>query len=139
MPKDLNRLNLIYSKTDGCCHICHSKLIFSNHGLHNAKGAWHIDHSIPRAKGGKDHLNNLYPACIYCNIVKSTSPTRQIRAKNGVARAPYSKAKKDSIKDDNASLGMIIGGVIGAIGGPIGITIGAAIGGFIGNQNSPDR
>ena len=104
-----DRLTLIYDKTHGCCHICHKKLSYSNYGIHGAKGAWHIEHSIPRAKGGTNHFNNLFPACIPCNLEKGIRHTKTVRNWNGVKRAPYSKAKKEKIKNDN-----MIG--IGAIG-----------------------
>ena len=59
-----DRLNLIYDKTHGCCHLCHKKLAFINYGIYGAKGAWHIEHSKAKANGGTDHLNNLYN--IFC-------------------------------------------------------------------------
>lgn len=139
MAKDLQRLRRIYDRTDGYCHICHRKLSFRNHGKHGAKGAWHVEHSIPRANGGTDGLNNLYPACIECNIEKGVRSTRAARAYNGITRAPYSKDLKQKIKDDNTTAGMLIGGFIGAAGGPWGVVIGATIGGMIGNSNSPTK
>lgn len=139
MGKDLQRLRDIYRKTDGYCHVCHRKLSFQNHGKQNAKGAWHIEHSRPRAKGGTDHLNNLFAACIECNIEKATLTSRTARGYYGNTRAPYCKEKKEAIRDDNTATGAVIGGVIGAVGGPWGIAIGAAIGGMIGHQNSPRR
>ncbi len=138
--KDKERLKKIYQKTDGYCHLCHKKLSFSNYGLHRTKGGWHIEHSVAKANGGSDHLNNLYPACITCNIDKSTKHTKTIRKSNGVSRAPYSKAKKDAIRNDNTAGGVLLGGGVGfAIGGPIGAFIGSMIGGALGNNNSPKK
>jgi 5-methylcytosine-specific restriction endonuclease McrA len=137
MAKDLQRLRRIYDKTDGYCHLCHRKLSFQNHGNRNTKGAWHIEHSIPKAQGGTDHLNNLLAACIDCNIEKSTLTSRTVRSHNGNTRAPYSKSKKKEIRDSNTAAGAIIGGVIGLVGGPWGAAIGATIGGMIGNSSSP--
>ncbi len=134
---DISLLKKIYAKTDGYCHICHGKLNFSNYGKHAMTGAWHVEHSIPRAKGGTDHLNNLYPACASCNCEKGVSSTSCARAKYGNSRAPYSKSKKDKIKENNISAGLLIGGTIGLIGGPVGFFVGAAIGGMIGSSNSP--
>ncbi len=54
------QLNFIYDRTHGCCHICHRKLSFKNYGIHGSRGGWHVEHSIPKAKDGTDHLNNLY-------------------------------------------------------------------------------
>lgn len=139
MAKDLQRLRNIYDRTDGYCHLCHRKLSFQNHGTRGAKGAWHVEHSVARFHGGTDRLNNLYPACISCNIEKGTLRTRTIRSSNGVTRAPFSKEKKLQVKEDNTTAGMLIGGFVGAIGGPLGVAIGATIGGMIGSSSSPRR
>ena len=139
MAKDLQRLRLIYDRTDGYCHLCHRKLSFHNHGKRGTKGAWHVEHSIATANGGTDRRNNLFAACIVCNMEKGTTHTRTARAWNGVTRAPYSREKKEQIREDNTTTGMVIGGIIGAVGGPLGVTIGVAIGGLVGSQNSPRR
>lgn len=137
---DNNRLNKIYDKTDGYCHLCHKKLSFSNYGKRCTKGAWHVEHSLPKAKGGTDHLNNLYAACISCNLDKGTCHTKTARSKNGVSRAPYSKAKKTSIRNDNTAGGVLLGGSIGLfLGGPLGSMLGGFIGGAIANNNSPRK
>lgn len=139
MKYDDNKLNKIYDKTDGCCHICHKRVSFSNYGVHGAKGAWHVDHSIPRAKGGSNHLNNLYPACIPCNLAKSKSANRLIRPLYGNTRAPYSRAKKEAIRERQTWDGVAIGGLIGMLGGPVGAFAGAVIGGLIGSDSSPKK
>ncbi|HTD39504.1 MAG TPA: HNH endonuclease signature motif containing protein [Mucilaginibacter sp.] len=128
-----DRLIAIYDKTHGYCHICHKKLSLRNYGVHGAKGSWHIEHSIPKAKGGTDHLNNLFPACIPCNLEKGISHTNTVRKRNGVTRAPYSKAKKDKLKNDNmlglGALGFVIGaGIYGPLGGIIFAVLGSEIG-----------
>ena len=135
--KDLERLRRIYDKTDGCCHLCHCKLAFSNHGLHGTRGAWHVEHSTAKANGGTNHLNNLFPACITCNLEKGTLHTRTVRSRNGIYRAPLSKKRKVQIRSNNTASGVILGGTIGAVFGPGGILIGAFLGGVIGNRNSP--
>lgn len=137
MAKDLLRLRRIYDKTDGRCHICHSKLSFKSYGIRSATGSWHIEHSVPRAHGGSNHLNNLFPACIDCNLDKGTLPTRVVRGYCGNTRAPYSRAKKEQIRDDNTGAGVLIGGLLGLVAGPWGCVIGAALGGMIGSDNSP--
>lgn len=139
MKYDDDKLNKIYDKTDGCCHICHKRISYSNYGVHGAKGAWHVDHSIPRAKGGSNHLNNLYPACIPCNLGKSASTNRSVRPLYGNSRAPFSKAKKAKIKEQYTLGGATIGGLVGMFGGPVGAFAGAIIGGFIGNDSSPKK
>ena len=133
------RLQKIYRKTDGYCHICHKKLSFSNYGVHGAKGSWHIEHSVARANGGNDHMNNLFPACISCNIDKGTSHTKTARSQYGNSRAPYSKAKKKKIRNNNTAAGTIIGGALGSVFGPVGTMIGAGIGAAIGNSSSPKK
>jgi 5-methylcytosine-specific restriction endonuclease McrA len=132
-------LSKIYFKTDGYCHICHRKLTFSNHGAQGNKGAWHVEHSVPKAKGGTNHLNNLYPACIKCNIEKGTVHTKTARSWSGNTRAPYSAKTKKKIRNNNTATGAIIGGTIGMLLGPGGAMLGAAIGGAIGNSNSPKK
>ena len=132
-------LQKIYEKTNGQCHICYKRLSYSNYGKNGSKGAWHIEHSVPKAKGGTDHLNNLFAACIPCNIEKSTFHTRTARAWKGKSRAPLSKKKVEKIRSENTAAGAIIGGIIGLIGGPTGVAIGAGIGSVIGNQTSPKK
>lgn len=134
------RLTTIFEKTDGCCHLCHCKLAYKNYGVHGARGAWHIEHSVPRAKGGTDHLNNLRPACISCNLEKGTLHTITIRKRNGVSRAPYSRAKKEQVKRDNMWGWGSVGFVVGAgLGGPLGAVVGAVFGKQIGKRMSSNR
>lgn len=133
------RLQKIYLKTDGYCHICHRKLSFSNYGVHCAKGAWHVEHSKAKANGGSNHMNNLFAACIPCNIDKGTRHTKTARAHHGNTRAPYSKAKKQKIKNGYTAAGGVIGGLIGSVFGPIGTMVGAGIGAAIGNESSPKK
>jgi len=83
MGYDIDKLNAIYDKTGGYCHLCDKKLSFTNHGKHGAKGAWHVDHSKPKAKGGTNHMNNLFPSCIPCNIEKGTLHKTTIRRRKG--------------------------------------------------------
>jgi hypothetical protein len=133
------RLNSIYDKTDGYCHLCHKKISFKNYGKHGVKGAWHVDHSLAQAKGGSHHLNNLFPACVACNLSKGSSRTQSVRKSNGVSRAPHSKHKKASIQSDNTLAGILGGGLLGAAFGPGGMVVGALIGGAIGENSSPKR
>ncbi len=128
----------VYDKTDGYCHICGKKLSFINYGIPGKKGAWQVDHSKPKAKGGSDHPNNLYPACISCNLEKSDYLTRTARRWNGRKNAPLSKVKKRLKRRDNTIYGAIIGGTVGSIVGPGGTILGATIGAFIGSDKNPD-
>ena len=88
-----DRLDRIFSRTGGHCHICRKRLCFGNHGAIGKRGAWEIEHSRPRSRGGTDHLNNLYAACISCNRSKGNSTTASARSGNGYRAAPLSEKK----------------------------------------------
>lgn len=88
------QLREIYDRTGGECHICHKKLAFTNHGDHGEKGAWDVDHSVPRKKGGTDHGNNLVPACTSCNRSKQDMTTRTARGWHGVTKRPPSREER---------------------------------------------
>lgn len=140
MNYDDKLLDRIYRKTSGYCHLCHAKLSRKNHGRDGKRGAWHIDHSVPRAKGGTDHLNNLKPACITCNLDKNDQTTRTARGRNGKSRAPLSVEKRKQAKNENTLLGVLGGGLAGlAVGGPIGAAIGAFAGGSLAGSKNPDK
>jgi hypothetical protein len=74
---DDETLNRVYDKTGGYCRFCGKKLAWCNHGVYGARAAWHVEHSIPLSRGGTDHLNNLFPACITCNQEKGTMTGRE--------------------------------------------------------------
>lgn len=138
MKYDAKQLERIFSKSNGRCHLCRCELRFHNYGNSNVRGAWEVEHSIPRAKGGTDHLNNLYAACISCNRSKGSSTTRSARAKNGFRSAPFSKKQKVN----NA----LTGGVIGALSllfvpphfRVVAAVVGTAVGAIIGHEVEPD-
>ena len=133
------RLNRIYDRTNGYCHICHKKLSFVNYAQYGWRGAWEVDHSKPKAKGGTDHGNNLFPACIPCNRSKRAGSTRAARGRNGQSRAPYSRAKMNGKRRNNQLGGAITGGIIGARLGPVGLVLGALIGAVLGDQHTPRK
>lgn len=87
----------IYDRTDGYCHLCGKRLSFSNYGKHGARGAWSVDHSKAQALGGSDHSNNLFPACIPCNIRKGTRSSRSMRQENGLTQIPGQKNEHGGI------------------------------------------
>ena len=134
-----SRLKQIYSKTDGYCHLCYKKLSFKNYGKRSCRGNWHVEHSKAKAKGGTSHLNNLYPACISCNLEKGTKHTKTARKKKGLTRAPYSKTKKEGIRATNTLKGATAGLIAGSSFGPLGTLIGGTIGAIFGNSNSPKK
>lgn len=138
MAYDNDKLNRIYDRTDGYCHLCCKKLCFINYASYGAKGAWEVEHSIPRALGGTDHLNNLFPACISCNRYKAAQSSRSARSLHGRKRAPFSRKRKDEIRSSNAATGGVIGGLIGSIAGPWGTAVGATIGTQIGRSINPN-
>jgi 5-methylcytosine-specific restriction endonuclease McrA len=71
-------LSIIFNKTRGHCWHCGRPLAWKNYGKHSGeRGAWEVDHSIPIARGGTDHLNNLVPACIDCNRGKQDRTPRE--------------------------------------------------------------
>jgi len=133
------RLTQIFDKTSGKCHICCGKLAFCNYGLYGERGAWEVEHSISRALGGTEHLNNLYAAHIYCNRNKRTNSSRSCRAQYGRSRAPLSTTRRKHRKSDSAVGGGFVGGVIGGVlGGPWGAAIGASIGAKLHYDHDPD-
>ena len=138
MAFDQKRQDTILNKTDGRCHICRKKLARKNYGAVGARGAWEVEHSVPQATGGTNHLNNLFPACIPCNRSKRDSSTKTARGKHGYRAAPLPKEKKTN----NAWLGGLGGAVVGRVLlaplGPLGIAAGAVIGAVIGSDYEPD-
>ena len=124
----------IYDRTSGYCHICGRKLCFQNYGIIHARGAWEVEHSISWARGGTDHLNNLYAACIPCNRSKGTISTRTVRAWNGRTRAPLSRNRRQEIRNRNGWTGVAVGAAIGARVSPGAAVVCAIVGGLIGDS-----
>ncbi|WP_045118991.1 HNH endonuclease [Haliangium ochraceum] len=132
------RLNDIYDRTDGYCHLCGRKLAFSNYASFGSRGAWEVEHSVPRSRGGTERRNNLFAACISCNRSKGgRTSTRSMRSKFGRTRAPYSRQKKDELRAENAAVGGLVGaGVATALGAhPI---FGAVVGALLGHSQDPE-
>lgn len=137
MGHSSERLNDIYDRTDGRCHICSKKLAFKNYAnSEGARGAWEVEHSKAKSKGGTDRLSNLYAACISCNRKKGVNSTKSARAKHGRTAAPLSAAKKRDKRASNAATGSLIGGLVGMLGGPVGVIVGAGIGAAIGHDKN---
>lgn len=134
MPFTSAELRLIYNKTDRYCHICHCKVSINNYGYGRGRGAWEVEHSRPRSKGGTSHRNNLLPACVRCNRDKSNFTTRTARGWNFTTRAPLSREKKAAMRSENTTICGMLGGFLGLAGGPVGSAVGAGIGAAIGRS-----
>jgi hypothetical protein len=119
----------VFEKSSGCCHLCGERMAYSNYGNHGARGAWEIDHSVPLALGGTDHLNNLYATHTICNRSKQAGSSASVRRENGLRRPPMSAAAMKELKMGDAWVGALAFGMLGArFFGPAGLLIGAAIG-----------
>jgi 5-methylcytosine-specific restriction endonuclease McrA len=134
MAFDPTTLRQVFEKTNGLCHICRKTLAFANYGKSDRRGRWQVEHSVPQAKGGTHHLNNLFAACPDCNQAKGVLPTRTARSRHGNKAAPLSKTKVKSVRTGNSTFGMIIGGALGLIAGPVGMGIGALLGYSLGKD-----
>ncbi|MFZ5862381.1 MAG: HNH endonuclease [Nitrospirota bacterium] len=131
-------LTAIFDRASGYCHLCRKKLAFKNYGVLGARGAWEVDHSRPRVRGGCDLGINLYPACCVCNRSKGSVSTRTVRGWNGYSKAPLSNTRRKLEKRNNAIVGGVLGGLLGLVAGPFGAVAGAAIGATLGHEANPD-
>lgn len=139
MQFDKQTLAHIYHRTSGYCHLCHRKLALKNYGQSGKRGAWQVEHSVPRSKGGTDHINNLFAACVGCNCDKSNRTTRTARGWNGKTCAPLNREKRKQAKFENGFAGAIAGGLAGGvIAGPVGAIVGAVTGACVGSSKNPD-
>lgn len=129
----------VFARTDGRCHLCHKRLSWCNYGAYGTRGAWEVDHSVPRARGGTGHGNNLFAACTSCNRSKQHGSTRTSRRMNGVRRAPLSREKRTEVRQANlvggGSIGACIGGLLG--GPPLAVLCGV-VGAAVGWDTDPD-
>jgi len=132
------QLRKIYDRTSGYCHLCGKKLSFKNYGKYGTHAPWEVEHSIPRSKGGSNHMNNLYPSCISCNKQKGNAANKSVRSKYGITKAPLSIPARKKAKIQNAAWAGVTGGVIGYLLGPIGSIAGVVIGASIGYEKNPD-
>jgi hypothetical protein len=76
------------SKTNTKCICCGVKGTKFMLGKHNNDNSFHwdlytdddialsLDHIVPRANGGKDHIDNIQIMCVRCNWFKSNKPWR---------------------------------------------------------------
>lgn len=134
------QLDHIFERTSGKCHLCHVRVARKNYGVVGARGAWHVDHSVARARGGTDTLGNLLPAHIRCNCSKGAGTNRSTRARHGKRRAPLSRARRTQAKAVNGAIGAgLCAAIGGAVAGKPGAWIGGLIGAAIGSSVDPDN
>jgi hypothetical protein len=72
---DENKRVAVFDKSSGECNYCGKELALYNRDR-QSRGAWEVEHRVPRAKDGTDHLNNLVAACWGCNLDKGTKTAR---------------------------------------------------------------
>ena len=104
-----DELTDIFDRTDGDYHICDRKLAFGNYGRFGERGAWEVEHSNPKVRGGTNRRSNLYAACISCNREKRDGSTRSARAKYGRTAAPLSANRKNDLRSRNGLIGAALG------------------------------
>lgn len=114
-------------------------LLQRNYGCDGDRGSWEVEHSVARARGGTDRLNNLYAACISCNRSKQAMTTRAFRARNGVRRAPLSKKRHDVARVSNTISGAVLGTVAAAIFAREIWLLGTILGAALGHEIDPDN
>ncbi len=134
------QLDKIYNRTSGFCHLCHKKLARINYGNRTCRGGWEVEHSNPRSKGGTDHPNNLFAACVQCNVDKGNRHTRTARAWNGKSCAPLGREKRKQAKFENGlAVATLVGLAGAALAGPFGAVVGATAGVLFGSSQNPDQ
>lgn len=138
MKYDQDLLETTYDRTDGRCHICRKKLSFSNYARFEFRGAWEVEHSVPRHTGGTNYLNNLYPACISCNRSKGIHATRSVRGRFGYTRAPLSAAKKEQARTESGIAGAVVGALVGLSTGGAGAVVCGIVGLCLGYSIEPE-
>jgi 5-methylcytosine-specific restriction endonuclease McrA len=68
----------ILIRDDYTCRYC--KRRFENVAGPNGKSPLHVDHVVPKSRGGTDSYDNLVTACETCNLVKYTHTDGYIEA-----------------------------------------------------------
>jgi hypothetical protein len=61
----------VWDMTGGKCYYCDVEMLREvDPGTVEASRRFHVDHMVPKSKGGPDNLVNFVPACQKCNIAK---------------------------------------------------------------------
>jgi len=63
--------HVLYGQQEGCCAGC---------AMHFPFKVFEIDHVVPRARGGTNHLDNLQLLCSHCNRVKGDRDQAYLRS-----------------------------------------------------------
>lgn len=66
----------IFDASGGKCHYCHVEL--------KIESGWHIEHKIPRSRGGTDLPDNLVASCAPCNMKKRNKTPDEFAKQMGV-------------------------------------------------------
>ncbi len=74
LPHYKTQKHTLFGRQEGLCGGCEVAFPFRN---------FTIDHVVPRAKGGTDHLDNLQVLCGVCNSVKGRGTQAELRARLG--------------------------------------------------------
>lgn len=135
-----NDLRRIFDHSSGKCHICHGWLVFDNYGSMGADGAWEVEHSKPKARGGTDHCNNLYPAHIECNRAKGKKAAQTARRAHGKKRPPLNREQRAKHQEDQAVKGLGLGALLAPLIDPtgLGLLAGMILGAAAGRKRDPD-
>ena len=67
--------NAVWDMTGGICADCRVRLSPSK----GRATSMHVDHIVPRSRGGIDHTSNYQPLCARCNMSKGASNCRDHR------------------------------------------------------------
>ncbi len=72
LPNYSTHKHTLYGKQEGVCAGCGTHFAFRN---------FTIDHVVPQARGGSDHLDNLQLLCGACNSTKGKGTQAELKAK----------------------------------------------------------
>ena len=72
LPNPRTHLDLLFGRQDGLCGGC---------GIQFFKRNLTVDHIVPKANGGTDHLENLWLLCAACNSSKGTQSQEEFLKK----------------------------------------------------------